>query len=148
MYKTKSYTIQHFYQSYSEFTNDNPLYTIDYALYRKIVTDYFKYIYTRVVEEGVEFKLPCRLGTVCIVKHKPKNWDKASLRIDYAETKKNNKLIYHLNEHSDGYKFRFYWSKYSSLLTNKSKYQLVATRHNKRRLCQIIKNKERDYIAI
>ena len=34
------------------------------------------------------------------------------------------------------------------LTSNKTMYQLVMTRDNKRRLAQIIKNKERDYLEL
>ena len=78
----------------------------------------------------------------------PKNFDSKSLRIDYHESKVQGKIVYFLNEHSDYYKFRFLWSKKNSLLINKTRYQFVATRANKRRLAQIIKNKEHDYIEI
>ena len=148
MFKTKAYTVKDFYMSYLSFITDNELYQVDYKTYRQIVTDYFKHIYQKIVEESNEFKLPCRLGTLCIVKHKPKHYNSKSLRVDFKATNEYNKTIFHLNEHSDGYKFRFYWNKKESLVTNKSKYQLIATRFNKRRLAQIIKNKEHDYITI
>ena len=76
---------------------------------------------------------------------RPKYLDKRSLRIDYQATKQTGKLIFLLNEHSDMFKYRFMWSKVDMLATNKSKYQLVATRANKRTLAQIIKNREMDY---
>jgi len=148
MQKTKSYTVKDFYKAYWDFIEDNKLYQIDYKKYREIITDYFKHIYNQVIEEGCEVKLPCRLGILCIVKHKPKNYNSKSLRVDFKSTNELHKTIFHLNEHSDGYKFRFYWNKKESLVTNKTKYQLVATRFNKRRLAQIIKNKEHDYITI
>lgn len=144
----KSHTIPDFYDYYISQIERDTVYDIDSKLYRSIVEDYFKYIVEQIMEESKEFKLPCRLGFLSIVKRRPKNFDNKSLRIDYNESKIQNKAIYFLNEHSDYYKFRFYWSKKDSLITNKTKYQFVATRHNKRRLAQIIKNKEHDYITI
>ena len=145
---TKAYTIKDFYNYYLSYISDNPLYHIDYKTYRNILTDYFKFVRDEIIEEGKEFKMPCRLGTLFIIKHKPKQWNKRSLRIDYYTSKMYNKMLFHLNEHSDGYKYRFYWSKLKSLIPNKIKYQLVVTRHNKRRLCEIIKNKQRDYVEL
>jgi hypothetical protein len=66
----------------------------------------------------------------------------------YAETKKVGKIVYHLNEHSNFYKYRYYWNKHNMLNHNKTMYQLIMTRDNKRRLAQIIKNKERDYLEL
>lgn len=146
MATTKSHTIREFYKSYCEYVKDNPLYQVDYKVFRSILTEYFKHIRDEVIEEGKEIKFPCRLGSFCIVKHKPKNFNSSSLRIDFHATKEAGKIIYHINEHSDYYKYRYFWSKYSCNVPNKSKYQLIATRENKRRLAQIIKNNERDYI--
>ena len=99
----------------------------------------------QLIEEGKEIKLPCRLGTLAIVKHKPKEYTGKSLRIDYAASKKYNKMIFHLNEETNGFKYRYYWNKQNMLTQNKTKYQLIMTRANKRRLAYILKNKIRDY---
>jgi hypothetical protein len=74
------------------------------------------------------------MGNIQIVKHRPKYYDKRSLRIDYQATKQYDKLIFLTNEHSDFYKYRCYYNKSDVLVKNKSKYQLILTRANKRRL--------------
>lgn len=148
MQETKSYTGKDFYKSYIDYVGDNPLYQVEYRVFRDIINDYFKYLRDELIENGKEIKLPCRLGTLSIVKHKPKEYSGRSLRIDYAETKKVGKVVYHLNEITNGYKFRFYWNKHNTLVKNKTKYQLVMTRANKRRLAYILKNRIRDYIEL
>ena len=115
--ETKSYTGKDFYTSYCDYIEDNPLYQVDYKTFRGVINDYFKYLRDELIENGKEIKLPCRLGTLSVIKHKPKEYSGKSLRIDYAES-------------------------------NKTMYQLVMTRDNKRRLAQIIKNKERDYLEL
>lgn len=146
MQETKSYTGKDFYRSYIDYVSDNPLYQVDYKTFRGIINDYFKYLRDELIENGKEIKLPCRLGTLSIVKHKPKEYSGRSLRIDYAESKKYNKVIYHLNDHTGGYKYRFYWNKHNMLTKNKTMYQLIMTRDNKRHLAQILKNRVRDYV--
>ena len=148
MQETKSYTGKDFYKSYIDYVGDNPLYQVEYRVFRDIINDYFKYLRDELIENGKEIKLPCRLGTLSIVKHKPKEYSGRSLRIDYAETKKVGKIVYHLNEKTNGYKFRFYWNKHNMLVKNKTKYQLVMTRANKRRLAYILKNRIRDYVEL
>ena len=88
------------------------------------------------------------MGTLQIVKHKPKEYTGKSLRIDYAESKKYGKMIFHLNEHTNGFKYRAYWCKHNMLTTNKTHYQLVMTRDNKRHLAQILKARIRDYMEL
>lgn len=146
--RTKAYTIASFYNNYLKDIESDTIYDIDYNKYRAIVTDYFKYLQKQLIEEGKIIKLPYRMGTVQIIKKKPKYYDKRSLRIDYQATKQTGKLIFLLNEHSDEFKYRYLWSKTDIMVPNKSMYQLVATRANKRRLAVIIKNKELDYQEI
>lgn len=143
--KTKSYTIPSFYNSYLDDIEQDTVYDIPYQLYREIVTEYFQYLRDELIEHSKCVKLPYRMGTVQIVKHKPKYYDKRSLRIDYQATKQYNKLIFLTNEHSDFYKYRMHYNKTDVLVPNKTKYQLILTRANKRRLATIIKNQITDF---
>ena len=145
---TKSYTIASFYNDYLTNIEPDTVYDIDYTKYRSIVTDYFLHLRQKLIEEGRMIKLPYRMGNVQIIKSKPKHLDKRSLRIDYQATKQYDKLILLTNEHSDFFKYRFWWNKIDMVVPNKPQYQLVATRANKRRLAQIIKNRELDYQEI
>lgn len=146
--KTKSYTIASFYNDYLDNIERDTVYDIDYNLYRNIITDYFKHLRSKLIEEGKLIKLPYRMGNVQIIKSRPKHLDKRSLRIDYQATKQYNKLILLDNEHSDGFKMRAWWNKVDMLVQNKSKYQLVMTRANKRTLAQYIKQRLCDYEEI
>lgn len=146
--ETKAYTGHNFYTSYIKYVEGNPLYQVEYRVFRDVINDYFKHLRDELIENGREIKLPCRMGTLQIVKHKPKEYTGKSLRIDYAESKKHDKVIYHLNEHTSGFKYRAYWNKQSMIVKNKTKYQLILTRDNKRHLAQILKNRVRDYIEI
>ena len=147
-YKREAYTIADFYESYCEYTKDNPLYQVSYKTFRDVVTEYFRYLRDEIIENGKEVRLPCRMGSLSIVKHKPREYTGKSLRIDYAESKKYGKMIFHLNEETGGYKYRFYWNKQNMLTTNKTHYQLIMTRDNKRHLAQILKSHKRDYCEI
>ena len=93
------------------------------------------------------FKMPFGLGFIQIVKYQPKELTINSLSVDYKTSKELDKRIYHLNEHSDGFKFRLYWSKLPRTFPDRYKYQLNLVRQNKRKLAQFIFNK-RDYIDI
>lgn len=143
--KTKSYTVASFYNDYLNSIEKDTVYDVDYKTYRSIVTDYFRHLQQNVIEEGKLIKLPYRLGNLQIIKSKPKHLDKRSLRIDYQATKEHNKLILLDNQHSDGFKMRAWWNKTDVIVPNKSKYQLVLTRANKRRMAVIIKNRLIDY---
>lgn len=145
---TKSYTVASFYNDYLKNIEPNTIYDIDYTKYRAIIIDYFKYLQHKLIEEGKLIKLPYRMGNVQIIKSRPKHLDKRSLRIDYQATKQYNKLILLDNLHSDGFKYRCYYNKIDMLVPNKSKYQLVLTRANKRHLASLIKSKQMDYCEL
>ncbi len=147
-YDRKSYTIADYYMSYKEYIEPGTQYDVDLKTFKAIVIDYFKYIRDEIMYNCKEFKLPCRLGKLSIIKHQPKEFTGKSLRWDWKATRELGKPVYLLNEHSNYYKYRFYWQKKECLLTNKSFYQFVACRENKRTLCNIIKSKMRDYVEL
>lgn len=144
-YNRKSYTMTDFYDSYKQYIEQGTQYDVDINTYKAVLVDYFKYLRDQIIQECKEVKLPCRLGTLQVIKHQPKEFTGKSLRWDWKATRETGKPVYLLNEHSDYYKYRFHWSKKGCLLTNKGKYQFIACRQNKRDLAQIIINNLKDY---
>lgn len=120
---------------------------IDYNTYKYIVNCFYDLFLNTLFEDSKLIKLPYGLGSVCIVKYKPKTLTQKSLSVDYKASAEYGKKIYHLNEHSDGYKFRLYWSKLPQTFPDRYKYQLSLVRTNKRKLAKYIFNKH-DYINI
>lgn len=135
----KSYTFRDMY-------NTMPI-DVPYATYKRILDEMCSIILEHVLERSEGFKMPFGLGFVQIGKYRPKEYSDKSLSIDYKASNDYNKRIYHLNEHSDGYKFRLYWSKMPRVFPDRYKYQLNLVRANKRRLAQLIFNKH-DYLDI
>lgn len=121
--------------------------SIDYSLYKRILDEMCNVILKHILECSEGFKMPYGLGFIQIGKYKPKTFTDKSLSVDYKASKNYDKKIYHLNEHSDGYKFRLYWSKIPRTFPARYKYQLMFVRQNKRKLAQLIFNKY-DYINI
>ena len=139
------YTLKDTYLFYEEEIGSNELYDIEWNLYQEINHEFYKEIVKYIIEEGGVFEMPFRLGKFFILKEKVDlnklNWH----AIDWAATNKYGKVIYHLNEHTDGYKYSYQWEKKNSRLQNLYFYRLVSTRENKRRLAKLIKTKEYDY---
>ena len=120
---------------------------VDYSLYKRILDEMCKVILEHVLERSEGFKMPYGLGFIQIGKYTPKSISSQSLSVDYKSSKEYGKRIYHLNEHSGGYKFRLYWSKIPRTFPDRYKYQLSLVRKNKRDLAKLIFNKH-DYIDI
>ena len=120
---------------------------VDYSLYKRILDEMCNVILEYVLMRSEGFKMPYGLGFIQISKYKPKSMTVQSLSVDYKASKEYNKKIYHLNEHSEGNKYRLYWSKLPRVFPDRYKYQLCLVRQNKRKLAQLIFNKQ-DYIDI
>lgn len=120
---------------------------VDYRLYKRILDEMCNVILEHVLNGSEGFKMPYGLGFIQIGKYLPKTLSQESLSVDYKASKEYDKRIYHLNEHSGGYKYRLYWSKVPRTFPDRYKYQLSLLRQNKRRLAQLIFNKQ-DYLDI
>lgn len=138
----KSYTIRDMYKSYKEIDEN-----VDYLRFKRILDQFNTNLLDSLLNASEGFKMPCRLGFICVVKYRPKSYTNKSLSKDYKLSKELGKTVYHLNEHSDGYKYRLYWSKNKNTFPDIYKYNISFVRANKRKLAQLIFNKH-DYINI
>jgi hypothetical protein len=120
---------------------------VDYGLYKRILQEMCRIILNAILNSSDGFKMPFGLGFIQVGKYLPKALNDKSLSVDYKASREYNKRIYHLNEHSNGYKYRLYWSKIPRTFPDRYKYQLCFVRQNKRRLAQLIFNKQ-DYLDI
>ena len=120
---------------------------VDYGVYKRVLEVMCKTILNHVLMRSEGFKMPYGLGFIQVGKYRPKQLNDQSLSVDYQASKEYNKRILHLNEHSDGYKYRLHWSKLPRTFADRYKYQLSLVRQNKRKLAQLIFDKH-DYIDI
>ena len=131
---------------------------VDYKTYKTISFSYNKFLIEKVLE-GEEVTLPNRLGSLYIAGKKlkikfdkdnnpiglPPNWVKTKkLWESSPEAKKKKQLVYCTNDHSDGIRYRYMWSKYRVFAENKMLYSLLLSRTNKRLLYKNILN-NKDY---
>ena len=140
----KSYTI---YDMYKPFVNENIDVEVSYSDFKAVLDSCNKFILETLQNSSEGFKMPYGLGYLIIVKYLPKEYSSKSLSYDYKTSKQLNKKIYYLNEHSNGYKYRLYWSKLPKTFSDRYKYQLMFTRENKRNLAKLI-FKHKDYTNV
>jgi len=133
------YTIQDTYKEYILDKEENSLYYVDYITYMEICTEYLKLKVESIFNSGI-FILPFSLGTLSIIKKKPKKLESKHLQIDWLNTNKLGRVVHHLNDHSDRYKMSFRWSKKNTRCKNKGSYSLTMSRDNKRNLSKLIKS--------
>ena len=140
----QSYTFADMYIPFIKSTDGVEL---SYFDFKRVLDEMCKVIQDEILNASEGFKMPYGLGFVQIGKYRPKTYSSKSLSVDYKASSTYNKKIYHLNEHSDGYKYRLFWSKIPRTFTDRYKYQLMFVRANKRKLAQLIFN-NKDYINI
>lgn len=97
------------------------------------------------VLDAEEVKIPI-IGTLRVKKVK-QNFAINKLKIDWAETKKIGKKVYHLNEDRDGYFYRYSWRR--NAITNIKYYSFVPEKwHVRRRLPKFLKaNPGKDFFT-
>lgn len=140
------YTFKDMYKAYMEDVETGSPYDIPYSLFVEITTEYINETVERLYD-GFRVFLPYGLGELQIVKKKmyfKSQLDKKK-GIDWAATNKFGKVIHHLNEHTGGFKYLFYWDRKKSRIKNAKCYRFVPTRNLKRTLAKLIKVDKKDY---
>lgn len=110
---------------------------VDKKTYLKINKEFLLKIRENILTKSESFQLPCRLGLHRIRKNRQKIINKSSLKVDWKLSKKHHKKIYHLNEHRNGYYYRWFWMKEGPVI-NKSYYSFIPCRENARLLSAIL----------
>ena len=117
-----------------------------------IANGYMEFLINKVLQ-GEEVTLPARLGTLFIqgVKKKlrfnkdgvpllPPNWGETKKLWDRSpDAKATKKIVYCLNEETNGVVYKLHWSKNRVPIENKLFYNFILTRENKRAIHKQIK---------
>lgn len=139
----KPYCLNDMYEDYIKDKEEGSPLWVTYGEYRDIVTVFYKEVINNILNEGRTFHMPFMLGDTYVEKTKLDYNNR--LPIDWQLTTQTGKVIYNLNEHSQGYKYNIKWNKKSCIFTNNYLYKLIYTRANKRLLAKNIKTKKSDY---
>lgn len=92
---------------YKEFKEQHNI-DIDYKTFKKIIITSNKKIADIIVDGNDGFRLPKGLGAITVSKYKS-----SKKHIDWQNSNKFNKRIYHLNLHTYGYNFSIRWFKHN-----------------------------------
>jgi hypothetical protein len=152
------YSLPDFYKYYLS-TLDKYELESSYNLSKKDYSKYLSELNERAMETAIHgnvVRFPARMGDLLIKKSLKKarlnpdgTLDKTSVAIDYGSTNKlwksdeeakaNKTLVFHSNEHSDKYIFKWVWDKTIANFKNKSGYKFIAVRKAKRSLAKEVK---------
>jgi len=138
-------TLKDFYKTYKKANPRGSDFYVTYTDYIKIWECFVDKFNKSLLEEAYDIRLPYRLGVLTIKKSKL-NINKPL--IDYKATREAGMKVYHMNEHSRGYRYMFNWKKSQCIVPNKAAYKFLPTRTLKRELARLIKEKRYDYPEI
>lgn len=135
-----------FFKEYKKFNNFN----LDPKTLRKIHKKYYQKIMEAMIYKSKLYEIPYLGGYLYIQKKKIdftylKN--KGQLKLDYKNSIKHNKKIFHLNTHTDSFRMKFKWKK-DFILSRRvcNRYAFSAVRKRDRELSKAIFNKVTDYL--
>lgn len=137
-------TLKDAYKFYiKDIPKESPFY-VSYKTYRQLCESFNKLISKYILEEAGEFTLPYRLGTLRIKKTKMDYGNKNHMRPDWKKSKELGKTVYHLNDHTDGFRYRWAWNKSNVVTVGKKLYCFYPTRTNKRTLASLLKDEDKN----
>lgn len=139
-------------ESYEAFINNNPSVNLSFEEYKKVIYTFNSLLVTHLLETGDKVKLPFGLGELVINKYKPKKYvtnkdgkERVNLPINWLETKKAGKYVYHLNAHTDGYKYYWMWNWWKSRIKFAFMWKFEMARVNSRLLKTYLKKTNSKY---
>lgn len=162
------YNTEHYYKYYinSNCSDKNSKFYVTKKVYVKVLKEFFDLIIEDMIMTGEPFILPYNMGKLQIKKYKvevklDENGNLVNkLPIDFHKTKllresnpeaaEKKIIIRHLNKHSDGYVFRFFYIKHRAKYKNRILYKFKITRTNKEKLARAIRKygKKIDFLKV
>lgn len=104
-------------KTYNEFCVEHPDIKISYLDFINIIYTFNYGFRDYLLETGMKAKLPYGFGDFAVSKRKQRltrkikegGYEVTALPIDWKKTKQHKKYIYHMNAHTNGFKFRLKW---------------------------------------
>lgn len=133
---------------------NNLSYNIPAKKYRAVLVSIFRKAREKMILNNLEYTLPCKMGKITICKFKKKiKLDEegnlvARLAVDYRATRElwatdeqsklAKRVVFHLNDHTEGYTFKIVWVKNNCTMYKKKFYKLIPIREFKRELPKLM----------
>jgi hypothetical protein len=145
------YGLNNIYKVYLSLSS-NPL---NYETFKNIIYEYNEQICKCIIYENLEFHMPNRIGYLRIRKRRTRthidedgkvntrymvpNWH-ATLNLWESDPAAWNKrqIIFHLNRHTRGYVYRWFWDKFTCKVKHQSYYALCMARIHTKELNKAI----------
>lgn len=102
-------------EAYNKFCKAHPNINLTFKKWKSIIYSYNQLFRDHILETGDKIKLPWGLGSFSVSKRPTKRSvivdgeEKIIMAVDWVKSKKAGKRIYHLNTHTDGFRYKWMW---------------------------------------
>jgi len=125
---------------------------ISFNDFRRIIYTANQKIVDYLLETGEIIKMPFGLGTLIINKYKPVKERLtaagnivSNYSIDWKETNAQGKYVYHLNPHTEGYKYYFMWDWHIARIKCAFIWKFEMCRMHSRKLTAMLQERGAEY---
>ena len=138
-------------EAYKRFKKEHPKVKISYETFKKIIKVSNGLIVDHILDTGEKFRLPHGFGDISIHKWRPKKYvnhngvQRINLPVDWPKSRLLGKKTYHLNSHTDGYRYKWKWFQRTSRLETSKCMVFKPNRLISRRLASYLKNPNSTY---
>ena len=132
-------------QLYNKFCEKHPDITITFEKWKEVIYTYNYFFRDYILETGEKAKLPWGFGSFAISKRKVKKYkifngkEYINLPIDWKKTKELGKVIYNLNAHTDGYRYKWLWFILEARIYHSDIWVFRPSRISSRKIAEYIK---------
>lgn len=131
-------------ENYKRFSTKYPLFKLTFEEWKSILYGYSEVLRDYILETGEKCKLPYGLGELSINKKKQcrftgKDKKFIALAIDWQASRKYGKRIYNMNDHTEGYRFKWIWFKSKALFKLSKLWMFKPSRVTSRKIAEYIK---------
>lgn len=138
-----------YYKKYTFDGNSESKFFLTPKQYGAFIKTVFDELTDKIIYENYEFKVPYKMGTICIRKYQkkikivdgkvqnnfPVDWNETLKLWERDEEAKRKKvLVKHLNKHSDGFIYKWQWIRNRADIPNRHYWYFRPTRTNKLKL--------------
>lgn len=143
-----AYTLDDVYKTYIATYKGRTGGVVNRVEFRRIAYALLRNMMKYVLYKSGTLRMGSFLGTLRVKKMPVRIDGKTPLKYDYNAKNTLGLNNVHLNEHTDGFYYRFFWNKGKINVKNKSAASFSATREHKRELAAILKTPNRliDYL--
>jgi hypothetical protein len=132
-------------EAYKKFCSAHPNINLSFDKWLEIIYTFNYNFRDHILETGDKCKLPWGVGSFTVSKKKTRRFVKIKgkeytlMAVDWAKTKKIGKKVYHLNSHTDEYRYKWKWFSEDCRFYLRDIWTFKPTRTTSRKLAEYLK---------